>query len=754
MPRSCSVPASSAAGSEELSDGALRLGGSQQREREPGRVQERDCDRDREREKELRRERDRDREREQKGLVPEPTVEITRSPSLLQRWPSAPEDDKQDGTGIKRQSRRKRSSSEDCVKIAPPEAHQSLIINMSDSNSLKPSSSSSSSSRISSSSSSSSSVRDSRSHHLAAPTPPPLNISSYDPLETSEGDESDDTWYHRRRRHAQLHYRDETLMKSSTCKVAIEKYYDELFFWLASRKHRRRELLTEMKRQNLPSGEIQECLGKLEARESQVLRARRLRVDQSSFETLRVIGRGGFGEVRLVRMLETGQVFAMKVMRKRKLIKKKQEIYVCSERNALADNSAAYRQNPWVVKLYYSFQDDEYLYLVMEYIPGGDMMHLLIELDVFPEELARFFIAELVLAIQSIHDLDYIHRDLKPDNILVDRDGHIKLSDFGLCTGLKRRFDLEDHMKKKAAVLKRGSKHGPSSSSSLSASAASSSSSSGNPPPPGCSSDDDDGERFESDSFDSFSSSDSWTLKPFHDRTQRFTSWKKKRRKLAFSAVGTPDYIAPEVLQQVGYGKEADWWSVGVIMFEMLAGGAPFSADSADQTRRNVLNSSKILAQGWQAEELDKMDPTARDLILKLMCPADVRLGIDGSEAIKAHPFFKGICWDELRQTTALLIPQLSSPTDSRNFPDEEIISASESDSDDDHSSSSSFNSSSSDLDYSDSDGAHPALAHRSSISRSDRRGLPAAKRFPMFTYRSFAALEERFEPIEEFIKR
>lgn len=103
-----------------------------------------------------------------------------------------------------------------------------------------------------------------------------------------------------------------------------------------------------------------------------------------------------------------------------------------AERDILAE-----ADNEWVVRLYYSFQDRDSLYFVMDYIPGGDMMSLLIRMGVFPEPLARFYVAELTLAIESVHKMGFIHRDIKPDNILIDLDGHIKLTDFGLCTGFR-----------------------------------------------------------------------------------------------------------------------------------------------------------------------------------------------------------------------------------------------------------------------------------------------------------------------------
>lgn len=109
-----------------------------------------------------------------------------------------------------------------------------------------------------------------------------------------------------------------------------------------------------------------------------------------------------------------------------------QVAHVKAERDILAE-----ADNEWVVRLYYSFQDRESLYFVMDYIPGGDMMSLLIRMGVFPETLARFYVAELTLAIESVHKMGFIHRDIKPDNILIDLDGHIKLTDFGLCTGFR-----------------------------------------------------------------------------------------------------------------------------------------------------------------------------------------------------------------------------------------------------------------------------------------------------------------------------
>jgi serine/threonine kinase 38 len=163
----------------------------------------------------------------------------------------------------------------------------------------------------------------------------------------------------------------------------------------------------------------------------------------------------------------------------------------------------------WVPELKCTFQDEKYLYLVMEYMPGGDMMNLFIQKDVLSINEARFYISELIVAIDSIHRLNYIHRDLKPDNILICRDGHIKLSDFGLCAKFKIKPTLDYFLTQN---------------------------------------------------------------KPNHTETQKPepNNAKKRKRTMLFSTVGTPDYIAPEVFLQEGYDEKVDWWSLGVILFEML----------------------------------------------------------------------------------------------------------------------------------------------------------------------------------------
>merc|ERR1712228_1033070 len=160
------------------------------------------------------------------------------------------------------------------------------------------------------------------------------------------------------------------------------------------------------------------------------------KMTKNDYSVVRVIGKGGYGEVRVVRNKNDKKVYAMKTLLKKKMIEKKQQKHVRTERDLMVN------VDHWLlVRLYWSFQDDTYLYLVMEYCPGGDLMKILIKEDILSEPVTRFYMAECAAAIYTLHELDYVHRDLKPDNMLISKDGHLKLSDFGLA----KHYDTDVH---------------------------------------------------------------------------------------------------------------------------------------------------------------------------------------------------------------------------------------------------------------------------------------------------------------------
>lgn len=215
-------------------------------------------------------------------------------------------------------------------------------------------------------------------------------------------------------------------------KFFMEQHVENILKSYKQRMFRRMQLEREMTKIGL-SAEAQCQMRKmLSQKESNYIRLKRAKMDKSMFTKIKPIGVGAFGEVTLVKKIDTSHLYAMKTLRKADVLKRNQVAHVKAERDILAE-----ADNEWVVKLYYSFQDKDNLYFVMDYIPGGDLMSLLIKLGIFEEALARFYIAELTCAVESVHKMGFIHRDIKPDNILIDRDGHIKLTDFGLCTGFR-----------------------------------------------------------------------------------------------------------------------------------------------------------------------------------------------------------------------------------------------------------------------------------------------------------------------------
>lgn len=162
-------------------------------------------------------------------------------------------------------------------------------------------------------------------------------------------------------------------------------------------------------------------------KESEILRESRKKLSIFDYEPLTIIGKGAFGEVRVCRDKTTLDIVAIKKLKKEEMIKKNQVIHVRTEKEILKTLNS-----PYIVKLRASFQDQHFLYIVMDFLPGGDFMSLLMKKDILNEEESRFYVAEMILCIEAVHVLGCIHRDLKPDNILIGKDGHLQLSDFGL----------------------------------------------------------------------------------------------------------------------------------------------------------------------------------------------------------------------------------------------------------------------------------------------------------------------------------
>jgi serine/threonine protein kinase len=394
-----------------------------------------------------------------------------------------------------------------------------------------------------------------------------------------------------------------TRRKVAAMKLAVENKYRTMDIDQKNVVARRLELESWMTSKSIGEKKKSKLREELREEELAKMRHERKRVTLERFESLVVIGRGGFGEVSLVRKKNSGEVFALKAMVKSQLLKKNQVEHIRSERAILAQ-----ADNPWLVKLYFSFMDAKHLFMVLEYCPGGDMMTLLIKENTLSEEATLFYMAECCLAIQSVHDLGYIHRDLKPDNILIDFSGHIKLTDLGLC----KKLDDSEALRTSFSIV-----------------------------PP-----------------DAQPSRTSRSSRPAAQCPSTMSIARRAKRPLAFSTVGTPDYIAPEVLQRKGYGKECDWWSLGVIMYECICGWAPFYSDSPRNTVGNIIHWRQTLK--FPKLVAEEYSPECLQFCKGLLCDSAIRLGRNGGIAeMNAHPWLKDVRWDRMRRQTAPFVPAI-----------------------------------------------------------------------------------------------
>lgn len=270
-------------------------------------------------------------------------------------------------------------------------------------------------------------------------------------------------------------------------------------------------------------------------------------VNMESFSTISVIGKGSYAKVLLVRKIKDGKFFAMKILKKRSVEQKKQENHVLTERKILIEMNNC----PFMINFYYSFQSEKKLYFVLEYCPGGELFELLSKKRKFAEDQARFYAAQMVMALAFMHEKNIIYRDLKPENVLVDIDGYLKITDFGL---------------------------------------------------------------------------------------SRMNVTEKEAR----SICGTPEYLAPEIIMKIGYGKSIDWWTLGCIIYEMLVGIPPFYSNNRSELFEKIKFSQPKYPK-FLSEE-------TKDLLVRLLSKnPEQRLGTkNGAEEIKSHPWFKIVNWEYL----------------------------------------------------------------------------------------------------------
>ncbi|KAG8470722.1 hypothetical protein KFE25_009143 [Diacronema lutheri] len=316
------------------------------------------------------------------------------------------------------------------------------------------------------------------------------------------------------------------------------------------------------------------------------------------FDILKFLGAGGFGMVLLVRRKATRRLYAMKVMDKRILISRKQVFSVFREKAALAHVT-----HPFIVSLKYALETEHLLLLICDFEKGGNMYSNIITHGAYPLERTRIYAAEMVLAIAQVHEMGILYRDMKPDNVLLDADGHCKLADMGAARGELAGGEIE------IDGLSEVNRHKTLRPSELQATIAL--------------------EELEKTLQESDTAADAGIEKPV-PRSNRMT------------ITGTHGYRAPEVYQR-SYGKSADWWNLGLLLIEMLTGKNPFRGNNRKESE-DLAKNEAVKTPSWFTKETDDIVRAflVRDTTKRLGCTKE------GVDAILKHPFFKSIDWDEM----------------------------------------------------------------------------------------------------------
>lgn len=521
-----------------------------------------------------------------------------------------------------------------------------------------------------------------------------------------------------------------TAERAAAAKIFLETYFNERLAPSPSPRSLRlrmfeAELFNRGGVESLTTEELKSLRGQFFRRETDYLRETRVIKTRSiraraaqrgspeaclinDYEVIRILGKGSFGVVRLVREKipsvegyktvdgwsdgERGRVYAMKVIRKSDMLRTSQEGHLRAERDFLV----ASKGSKWVVPLIASFQDALNLYLVMEYMPGGDFLGLLIRENTLHEAVARFYVAEMILCVEAAHSLRCIHRDIKPDNFLISASGHLKIGDFGLAFDGHWSHDTAYYNSHRYSLINKL----------------------------GINVKGDDQDKTDGRSLQatmkwatSIMTSIEKHGKKGPDDGEPLLSWRNRcgNRTSAMSVVGTSQYMAPEVVQGKSYDARCDWWSIGIILYECLYGHTPFLSDEGRQeTKKNIIqhretfgfphrpvishrcqhliaslireketrlcskryhfkdlvSASSLLGDlsGAQSGKQQQAPQGPRDFAGRYVFPYD-------AEDIKAHKWFRGVPWERLHEIKPPFVPHLCSIDDTHYFDEDDDVS-------------------------------------------------------------------------------